>query len=211
MHHLMYELKALTQHHREGSFATQANRRALLRQMGKQLLAAGYNQLHVGELKGRHVNALLRQWQTDGLSPATQKNRMAVLRWWAAKVGKADMIARTNAPLGIAKRMTILRASKARELPGGKLSQVHNRYVRMSLELQRAFGLRRQEAIKIRPHQADHGSFLVLQGSWCKGGQARSIPILTSEQREVLERAKALVRFKSDSQGQDVCAATGSV
>jgi len=197
MHHLLYELKALGYRHKEGSFATQANRRAMLRQMGEQLLAAGYNQLHVYDLKGRHLNALLKQWAADGLSAATQKNRMAVLRWWAEKIGKADMVKPTNSTYGIERRQTIPAVSKARTLPGEKLSQVRSPYVRMSLELQRAFGLRRQEAIKIKPWQADQGTRLVLQGSWCKGGRPRDIPIRTLAQREVLEKAKVLVKMKT--------------
>ena len=114
MHHLLYELKSLTLRHKEGSYATRANRHAMLQQMGAQLLAAGYNQLHAFELKGRHVNALLRRWQTDGLSPATQKNRLSVLRWWAVQVGKPDLLKPTNAAYGIAQRQTVARTSKAR-------------------------------------------------------------------------------------------------
>src|SRR5438132_4388391 len=104
MHHLLYELKALVQRNRDGSYSTQANRHAMLQQMGQQLLTAGYNQLHVYELKGRHLNTLLRQWQADGLSAATQKNRMAVLRWWAEKIGNTGLLQPTNAAYGIAKR-----------------------------------------------------------------------------------------------------------
>jgi len=150
----------------------------------------------VGALKGRHINALLRQWQADGLSPATQKNRMNVLRWWAAYIGKPDLLKPTNAAYGIAQRQTVAQASKARELSADTLERVRHQYVRMNLELQRAFGLRREESIKLRPHQADHGPTLVLQGSWTKGGRPRAIPIRTPAQRAVLDRAKALVRFK---------------
>ena len=90
MKDLVYELKALCQRNRDGSYSTQAHRWAILRQMGEQLLAAGYNQLHVYDLKGRHLNTLLKQWQVDNLSASTQKNRMAVLRWWAVKIGKGN-------------------------------------------------------------------------------------------------------------------------
>ena len=173
--------------------------KAILHQMGEHLVSAGYKDLHVYDLKGRHVNALLRQWQAAALSPATQKNRMAVLRWWAAHIGKADMLKADNAAYGIAKRQIMPTGSKARQLTPEHLSRVQNAHGRMSLELQRAFGLRRQEAIKIKPHQADQGAALVLQGSWCKGGQGRSIPILTAAQREVLEQAKALARFQGAS------------
>ena len=54
--------------------------------------------------------------------------------------------------------------------------------------------MRREEAIKIHPRQADHGDRLVLQGSWTKGGRPREVPIRTAAQREVLDRAKALAR-----------------
>ena len=52
----------------------------------------------------------------------------------------------------------------------------------MSLKLQAAFGLRREESIKIRPEWADRGDRLALKASWTKGGREREIPIRTAEQ-----------------------------
>ena len=49
----------------------------------------------------------------------------------------------------------------------------------MSLELQSAFGLRREEAIKFAPRYADKGDHLLLKASWTKGGKARTIPVRT--------------------------------
>jgi integrase len=65
-------------------------------------------------------------------------------------------------------------------------------HVRASLELQREFGLRRKEAIMIRPHMADKGEILWLKDSWTKGGREREIPIRTERQRAVLEKARGL-------------------
>ena len=62
----------------------------------------------------------------------------------------------------------------------------------MSLELQQAFGLRREEAIKFMPVYADRGDHLVLKSSWTKGGKARVIPVRNNDQRAVLDRAQAL-------------------
>ena len=62
----------------------------------------------------------------------------------------------------------------------------------MSLRIQAAFGLRKEEALKIRPSMADRGDKLALKDSWCKGGRAREIPIRTAEQRAVLDEAKRL-------------------
>jgi hypothetical protein len=62
----------------------------------------------------------------------------------------------------------------------------------MSLELQQAFGLRREEAIKFKPSYADRGNRLVLKDTWTKGGKAREIPVRNAVQREVLDRAHRL-------------------
>ncbi|WP_212576130.1 integrase domain-containing protein, partial [Vibrio cholerae] len=55
-----------------------------------------------------------------------------------------------------------------------------------SLQLQAAFGLRREEAIKFSPSYAIQDGKLVLKGSWTKGGKAREIPIRTEQQKAVL-------------------------
>jgi hypothetical protein len=83
MNDLVYALKRLAETHREGSYATQAHRKAMRKRMGTQLVEAGYKRLGLRDLKGRHVHALLKRWAQDGLSTRTQKNRLATLRWWA--------------------------------------------------------------------------------------------------------------------------------
>jgi integrase len=102
----------------------------------------------------------------------------------------------TNDGYQLAPRQYVAQRSKARTLPKTALGQVDDAYVRMSLELQEQFGLRREESIKMKPWQADEGYQLRLQASWTKGGRPRCIPILTPAQRAVLDRAKALVKFQ---------------
>ena len=67
----------------------------------------------------------------------------------------------------------------------------------MSLELQQAFGLRREEAMKFQPSFADRGDHLVLKASWTKGGRERIIPVRTEAQRDVLNRARRLAGLGS--------------
>jgi integrase len=93
----------------------------------------------------------------------------------------------------------VARASKARDLPVDQLARVRNEHVKRSLLLQQAFGLRREESLKIQPWKADQGDYLVLKGSWTKGGRPRSIPIRTAAQRALLNEVKAFVRFESAS------------
>ena len=188
------ELLRLTRMHREGSFNTQRSRKAHVKLIARHLAEAGYKRLKADNLKPKHVTALVERWKQDGISPGTFKNRMGALRWVYAKVGKHFLIPRENAALGIPDRQYVTNESKARELTPafGDIDKIKSPLVRMSLELQRAFGLRREEALKIRPAWADRETKLVLQGSWTKGGRPREIRILTQHQREVLDQAKAL-------------------
>ncbi len=140
--------------------------------------------MRAGSLKGKHVDVLLRRWQAEELSAGTLKNRVAHLRWWAEKVGKAGMIPAENACLAIPDRRFVTNEDKARELGD-------------SLALQQAFGLRREEAIKFQPSYADEGDRVVLKGSWTKGGRPRVVPITTPEQRAVLDQAHRLARAGS--------------
>ena len=55
------------------------------------------------------------------------------------------------------------------------------------------FGLRREEALKLRPGLADKGDRLALKASWCKGGRYREIPITHDKQRALLDEVRELV------------------
>jgi hypothetical protein len=112
----------------------------------------------------------------------------------AEKISKQNVVARTNAEYGIAKRVYVTNVSKARELSAGDLAKVTDPHTQMSLRLQAAFGLRRGESIKIQPRWADRGDRLVLKDTWTKGGRTREIPIRNDEQRRTLDEAKVLAR-----------------
>jgi hypothetical protein len=170
MRDLNYELKRLGDRNRDGSFATQANRWHILKLCADQLHGLGYHKLHAHELKGRHVQALVQRWQREALSVGTIKNRLAALRWWAEKVGRTAVMARGNDYYGLSERETVARQSKAQTLEGDILARVSCPYVRLSLELQREFGLRREEAMKFQPGVADRGDHIALKDSWTKGG-----------------------------------------
>jgi len=122
-----------------------------------------------GSLKTKHVDALINRWLAQGLSAGTIKNRMAVLRWWAETIGRTGIIPANNDQLAIPRRALVTNENKARHL-GNSLERVTDPYVRMSLELQQQFGLRREECIKFQPRYADRGDHIEIKGSWAKGG-----------------------------------------
>lgn len=197
MRDLNYQLKQLCRRSREGAYGTQNKRERMLTLMANQLHALGYRGMTARSLKPKHVEALVKQWVAEGLSVGTIKNRMAVIRWWADKVDKLNVVARSNEHYGIPDRHFVTTESKARTVTREQLDKVRDEHVRMSLELQQAFGLRREEAIKFQPSFADRGEHLVLKASWTKGGRERIIPIRTEAQRDVLNRARRLAGLGS--------------
>ncbi|MFC3076134.1 phage integrase N-terminal domain-containing protein [Shinella pollutisoli] len=191
MDDLTYELKQLCRRNKDGGAMTQAQRMGSLAAIARQLKQAGFRNMHTSSLKGKHVDALLERWEGGNLSAGTIKNRLSHLRWWAEKVGKAGVIPADNARLGIEQRQFVTGNNKATDL-GDRLERVTDPHVRMSLRLQQAFGLRREEAIKLQPAYADRGDHIALKGSWTKGGRERMVPITTAEQRSILTEAHAL-------------------
>jgi site-specific recombinase XerC len=191
MDDLTYTLHQICRRNRDGSHNTQADRIRSLVLAARQLREAGFRQMKASSLKGKHVQTLLERWQNEGLSSGTIKNRLSHLRWWAEKIGKAGILPADNTQLGVADRRYVTNINKAREL-GSCLDLITDAYVRMSLQLQSAFGLRREEAIKFQPSYGDRKDHILLKGSWTKGGRERSVPITTLEQREVLQAAHRL-------------------
>jgi len=187
-----YELKQLCRANSDGSFATQRDRERMLDLFADQLHDMGYRHMHATSLTPKHVDRLVQQWKDEGLAAGTIKNRMAELRWWAGKIRKPAVVARGNDHYGVGNRQYVTNENRARELTDGDLAKVTDAYTQMSLRLQAAFGLRRGESIKIQPQWADRGEVLRLKATWAKGGKEREVPIITVEQRQVLDEATQL-------------------
>lgn len=186
---LEYDLKQMQERDHAGSHATRANRARILSQMARELKDIGYKDFkRADQLKGRHVNALIAAWKGRELSAGTMKNRMSAVRWWAEKTGRPHVVPSDNARAGIDNRSFVPTDNKARDLPV-TVATMKNEHVRASLQLQAAFGLRREEAIKFRPSEAVKGDQLHLRGSWTKGGKPREIPIRNEVQRQALAEA----------------------
>ena len=188
------ELARLCARNRDGSFATQADRTQILHHAARTLQKAGFQNLAAISLKPKHVEVLLKSWQADGLAVGTIKNRMACVRWWAEKVGKPNCVPRTNDALGIERRSYVAEVSKAQTLDTVAVDKLGHERLKVSLELQEAFGLRREESLKFQPVFATKGldDSIRLKASWCKGGRTRLIPITSEHQRAVLVKAHAL-------------------
>ena len=192
MDKLTWDFQQLCNRNRDGSFSTRAARLKILKQAAKDLKGLGFNRLRANQLKPKHVTRLVEHWHTKNLSTGTIKNRVACMRWWAEKVDKRNVIPRENAKLGIGRRAYVTNENKSLRNTQILIDRVSNQFVKLSLQLQKEFGLRREEAIKFRVKYADHGDKIELKRSWCKGGRKREIPITNQKQRKLLDKISKL-------------------
>lgn len=203
MNKLEYGFNQILERNKDGSYATRANRQSMLSLFATQLKKLGYktHEMRPSDLKGRHINALLRQWKVDEVSIGTIKNRMSSLRWLAEKIGKEDMV-KNNATYGIGNRKYITNIDKSIRTDNLNLDQL-SPHIRQSVELQKQFGLRREEAMKITFDYALGGydpysaPILKIKPGWSKGGRYREIPITSDAQRDALMAALTLAGDES--------------
>ena len=192
-HKAIWQVDQILKLYNDGSYKTRSDREQSLRQFIREVIyVGGFKIQDLDNLKQKHIFFFVESCKERGLTEATIKNKVAHLRWLANVLDKPNLIPKTNAELGIGQRVYLTNVQKAVTLTPDKLAVIGDKYIAMSLMLQAGFGLRREEAIKIRPDEADKGDVLVLKGSWCKNGRGRIIPIETAEQRALLEAAKRL-------------------
>ncbi len=186
---LKHTVIQLLKQDRLGSFATRHDRRGLILRFAEDLVNLGYKIIDIHSLKLKHIQAVAKFWQDKHLSNATIKNRLSALRQ-LSNILRKPMLVPSNTALNIGRRKYVGHINRALFNPD--FEKIAHPYLRVSLELQRVFGLRREESLKIKPHLADNGNELKLQPSWCKGGRGRGIPIQTEEQRYWLDKAKEI-------------------
>lgn len=174
------------------SYTTRADMRTMLVRCIKDLHALGFKVGHIKGIKERHVDALVEHWKTQEKNPATIKNYMAKLRKVARHHGEPTMIKPDNSAYQIKDRTYLPTVNKA--ITNLDFSQCEDAHIRLSLEGQFLFGLRREESLKFILSQADKGDHLAIQASWTKGGIGRLIRVRTEEQRQWLHRVGELVK-----------------
>ncbi len=197
---------------KEGSFSTQAARQNILKVAMNQLQEMKCDLHSVKNLKPKHINLLVERWKNESLSPGTIKNRMSHLRWLAEKIGKPNIVERANSDYNIEQRVAKPNSKNiAQRLNQSVLERISDINIKLAVELQEKFGLRREEAIKFDVRFSDRNGFLKVESTFnekelkqlekigvvkgTKGGLYRDIPVRTSEQRDLLDRIRAHVRL----------------
>lgn len=186
-HHVHQYIKTVDQRGMVRSKVSLSNSRYILLQITKQLYDGGYVVKGIHALRDKHVHYLVKRWQQEGLNAGTIKNRMSVLRK-ALTFYHRPAAKLTNTSLKLEQRQYVPTQTKA--IWQINTDNIDNPYLRYSIRLQQAFGLRREEAIKIIMAKADEETALRIQGSWTKGNVERLVPILTNEQRCLVDEIR---------------------
>lgn len=187
----LYSVHKLFDNATELSFKTRYDYEKGIKLVVTQLHEAGIQLSHIKHLKERHIQTLIQQWKLQALKPATIKNRLSQLRYVCSNIDKFNIMPTSNDQLGISKRSYLPDRNKA--IHNFDVNRFTDPYIRLSVQLQQHFGLRREESIKFIASKADKGTYIELQASWTKGGIARIIPITTQEQRDLIDQIKRSV------------------
>lgn len=200
MRNATYHATKVTRKYRAGAISTRAERIRNVRRIVADI-EAQFRGIKLENIASRHVGWWVDAMKSGALSgngqqPAvgTQKNLLSALRFLLKRLGKANLLPKTNAELGIAQRDYVRTVSVAIDVAPEQLHTVaayQPRYA-LCLQLMRSLGLRCEESLKLVPLLADRGREVCLEGSWCKNGRPRCVPVLTAQQRSVLESAKSL-------------------
>jgi hypothetical protein len=182
------ELVKSTQGH---AFASQADMRHMLYRCVKDLHELGFKVGHIKGLQPKHIYALVDHWKNQGKNPATIKNYMSKLRKTAVLIGNPKLVKPDNATYQIDKRSYKPLQNKA--IHQIDLSKCTDPYIRLSLEGQALFGLRREESMKFIFSEAYQGNTLKIMPSWTKGGIGRTLNITNEAQKQWLDKIAAFV------------------
>ncbi len=164
------------------SFTSQRDYKRILDDCISTLHQRGFFIDHIKQLKQKHIQTLVNFWKENQLTTRTIKNKLSVLRFACEAMRKPNVIL-DNPHYQLAIQTKV---DKQRAIFTIDLNQFPDMYLRYSIALQQAFGLRREEAMKFNPIIADKGSFIQLKASWTKGGIERDVPITTEAQRQLI-------------------------
>jgi integrase len=152
----------------------------------------------------RHVKTLVRYWYEERRAAATMRNELSVLRKFCRWIGKPNLIKTLEEYLPDASPERIKVSATAKVTKSWSANgidvekkleeafRIDNRFG-LVIAMQLAFGLRRREAVRMRPwvsDQRDLGKAALIVYEGAKGGRQRMITIEFEFQTQVLDYVK---------------------
>ena len=189
---LKRQLIAIMASNREKSFATRRKRLAELGQAA-QILKERFGLQKWANLKAKHVQHLVEGWKAEDNGLRSVEQKLSHFRWLLGKIGKPNLLPRTNSELGIQPGPRHTRAGKV--FPEEKLRSVLGSLtdprIRAMVLLARHLGLRFEEAALFRPWRDWQGNRVWIKRG-TKGGRPRHINLHNNRQVSALEAARAI-------------------
>lgn len=186
------------------SYKTMAERRRvcfciynIIRDEGEFKIKNIYN------IDARHANFVVQFWAKNPLLPGTLQGYLSIFRTLLGWLGKPALAAAlvSYLPAGISlERNYSATSDKSWSAHGVDFNEIlqkiydYDRYVARQLAVMAAFGLRRKEALMLKPHLCitqDGGFIRIEQGA--KNGRVRLVEISTDQQRAVLRDLQLVV------------------
>ncbi len=186
------QLIKLMANNREGAFRTQDARSSILRSAIRDVVAKfGLQKLE--NLGQKHIDSIVEKWKDEDTGHRSLPNKLSALRWLLGKVGKQNMLPKSNVKLGVEAGARHTRAGNiiVDEKLAALLARVDGPVLRAMIGLARRLGLRFEEAALLRPHRDFDGKRVwINRGS--KGGRPRYLNIHRPEQIHAIRAAQAL-------------------
>ena len=189
---------------REDSYATQRKRGYILSRVARTLHER-FGLQKWDNLKEKHIAHVVEAMKAEDRGRRGIEEKLSHLRWLVRKIGKANLVPRSNAELGVEPGPRHTRAGKI--VPDERFAQmiaaIPDERVRTMMLLARHIGLRFKESALFRPGRDWQGDRVwVKRGT--KGGHPRYLYLHNPRQAEVLEGARRLA-------GGDACLIPGEV
>ncbi len=179
---------------RENAFATQRKRGYELCRAARSLHER-FGLQKWDNLKAKHVAHLVQTLKAEDRGRRGIEEKLSHLRWLVLKIGKANLVPRSNRELGVLPGPRHTRAGKviADDRLAELLEAVPDERIRAMMLLARHLGLRFREAALFRPWRDwNQGRVWVKRGT--KGGRPRYLFLHNPAQGAALEGARRLVQ-----------------
>ena len=200
----LYRIPSLRGRARPVSFTTTTRYQESLSAFINTMATLNVRPRVITEFTVKHVRMCISEWERQGLSSSTLTNRHTVIRRlfaWAGKENVPDLREMLADPKKATRQFVADRpmdwVSNGVDFDS-KVKEIEKtcKYTAMQLRLQRAFGLRSQEALSIRLEESDrHGVLVISRGT--KGGKGRVVPVTTQDQRDLLVAAKQVANKRT--------------
>jgi integrase len=182
---------------REDSFATQRKRSYILSDVARKLHSR-FGLQKWANLGAKHITAIVDALKSEDAGRRGIEEKLSHLRWLVRKIGKANLVPRSNRELGIEPGPRHTRAGKI--VPDDRftrmLSLIPDERIRTMMLLARHLGLRFKEASLFRPGRDWQGDRIwVKRGT--KGGNPRYLFLHCQRQAEVLSAARSIAPGES--------------